>query len=80
MVHLELCLDLTTEEFLQALKRFVNRRGWCSTIESDNTTNFKKAKKVLEMAFLGRLWEKMDQNQIKQFLASEGITWKFITE
>jgi hypothetical protein len=80
MIHLELTLDMTTEEFLQALRRFMNRRGWCRSIESDNQTSFKKAKKVLEMAFTGRLWERMNQDEIKAFMSTNGITWRFITE
>lgn len=39
-VHIELVTDLTTEAFLNALKRFIARRGVCSDIFSDNATNF----------------------------------------
>jgi len=39
-VHIELCLDLTTNEFMAALRRFCSRRGTPSKIYSDNGTNF----------------------------------------
>ncbi len=42
-VHIELCLDLTTEEFMAALRRFCSRRGTPSEIFSDNGTNFVEA-------------------------------------
>ncbi len=80
MIHLELTMDMTTEEFLQALRRFMNRRGWCRSIESDNQTTFKKAKRVLEIAFAGRHWEKMSKAEIDNFMSKHGITWRFITE
>ena len=37
-VHLELTNNMTTEEFLLAYRRMVNRRGMSSTIRSDNQT------------------------------------------
>ncbi|GFX93588.1 uncharacterized protein TNCV_1587651 [Trichonephila clavipes] len=36
-VHLEIVSDLTTDAFRATLKRFVARRGKCTTISSDNT-------------------------------------------
>jgi hypothetical protein len=39
-VHIELFSDLTSEAFIAALRRFIARRGFCSTIYSDNGTNF----------------------------------------
>ncbi|XP_018307367.1 uncharacterized protein [Mycetomoellerius zeteki] len=47
-VHLELVSDLTTATFLAALRRFISRRGLCSTIYSDNATNFIGAARELE--------------------------------
>ncbi|GBM78279.1 hypothetical protein AVEN_46982-1, partial [Araneus ventricosus] len=40
-IHLELITSLTTEVFLQSLRRFIARRGRPTTIYSDNGTNFK---------------------------------------
>ncbi|XP_073968186.1 uncharacterized protein [Bombus fervidus] len=39
-VHIELVSDLTSEAFIAALRRFIARRGFCSSIYSDNGTNF----------------------------------------
>ncbi len=47
-VHLELCADLTTPEFMAALHRFCNRRGKPADIYSDNGTNFQGANHKLE--------------------------------
>lgn len=42
-VHLELVEELTTNAFIACLRRFVSRRGLCSTISCDNGTNFRGA-------------------------------------
>ncbi|XP_060859522.1 uncharacterized protein LOC132936768 [Metopolophium dirhodum] len=47
-VHIELVADLTTEAFLNVLKRFIGRRGVCSDIFSDNATNFVGANNRLQ--------------------------------
>jgi len=39
-IHIELCLDLSTEEFLAAFRRFCARRGVPQEVHSDNGTNF----------------------------------------
>lgn len=73
-VHFELAIDLSTETFLSALRRFIARRGRPKAIYSDNGTNFVGAyaeiKKVIE--FL-----KNSENKFQQFLSNENITWKF---
>ncbi len=40
LVCLELAIELTTEAFLNCLKRFFSRRGLCRNIYSDNGSNF----------------------------------------
>lgn len=46
-LHLELVSDLSSENFLCALRRFISRRGRCNEIISDNATNFVGANKYL---------------------------------
>ncbi|XP_025191141.1 uncharacterized protein LOC112591512 [Melanaphis sacchari] len=46
-IHLEFVCDLSTQAFLNALKRFTSRRGLCSDIYSDNATNFVGANRRL---------------------------------
>ena len=48
-VHLELVLDMTTEEFLLALRWFIAQRGAQVEITSDNSLTFKSASTALEL-------------------------------
>lgn len=45
-IHIEIVSDLSSEGFLAAFKRFVNRRGRCHKLFSDNGTNFRGADKI----------------------------------
>ncbi|XP_058817690.1 uncharacterized protein LOC131680999 [Topomyia yanbarensis] len=47
-VHLEVACDLSTNTFINVLKRFVSRRGYPNEIWSDNGTNFVGADRVLQ--------------------------------
>ena len=76
-VHLELAENLSTEAFLNFLRRFVSRRGRCHNIHSDNGTNFVGAARQLkELQHLLRNLEK--DPKIQSFLSSEMIKWHFI--
>lgn len=76
-VHIELVCNLTTEAFLNALKRFISRRGLCSDIYSDNATNFVGANRRLsELKKLFYIEKSMDT--IQESLAKLGICWHFI--
>ncbi|KAH7712564.1 Pao retrotransposon peptidase family protein [Aphelenchoides avenae] len=46
-VHLELCSDLSTEQFLHALRRFGSRREYPARILSDNGASFLTARQVI---------------------------------
>ncbi|GFS73468.1 integrase catalytic domain-containing protein [Trichonephila clavipes] len=74
-VHIELVSDLTSQAFIAALKRFMARRGKCAKLFSDNGKNFVGAsneiKKLLEIV------RKPDE-KLANYLAAEGIEWKFI--
>lgn len=47
-LHLEIVSDLTSQAFLAAYRRFVNRRGRCQQMYSDRGTNFVGAQKILQ--------------------------------
>ncbi|UYV76691.1 hypothetical protein LAZ67_14001775 [Cordylochernes scorpioides] len=68
-IHLELVTSLSTEAFIQALRRFIARRGRPTVIYSDNGTNFVGANNALKALN----WKKivLDQNLHK-------VSWKFI--
>ncbi|UYV80233.1 hypothetical protein LAZ67_18002105 [Cordylochernes scorpioides] len=68
-IHLELVTSLSTEAFIQALRKFIARRGRPTVIYSDNGTNFVGANNALKALN----WKKivLDQNLHK-------ISWKFI--
>lgn len=75
-VHLELVSDLSTERFLQALRRFIARRGRCTDLYSDNGTNFVGARNQLQELF--RRWKDADHQQdLARFCTNEGINWHF---
>lgn len=67
-VHLELVSSLSTDAFLEALRRFIARRGRPAIMYCDNGTNFTGASNVL-----GRL----DWKQIEEHGLSSRIEWKF---
>ena len=50
-VHLELVSDLSSNDFLAALRRFVSRRGCLAEIISDNGTNFVEANHALQRVY-----------------------------
>ncbi|GFX28912.1 integrase catalytic domain-containing protein [Trichonephila clavipes] len=70
---LEVVSDLTTEAFLACLRRFIARRSKPSVIWSDNATNFKGARNILNE------WNEIcKSNRIQLFSAKKGIEWNFI--
>ncbi|XP_018406879.1 PREDICTED: uncharacterized protein LOC108782971 [Cyphomyrmex costatus] len=76
-IHLELVSDLSTEGFLNALKRFISRRGKCDSILSDNGRNFVGASNILRQ--LGQFLSHSDhQATIVNYASDLGISWKFI--
>ncbi|XP_062534520.1 uncharacterized protein LOC134203653 [Armigeres subalbatus] len=75
-IHLELVSDLSTDRFLQALQRFVSRRGRASDIYSDNGTNFVGARnKLTELQ--GLMKDRIHRERITTEMAKDGIQWHF---
>ena len=66
-VHFELVTTLSTEGFLEVLRRFIARRGRPKTIYSDNGTNFVGAHRLLR---------NVDWDKIESLNACEKIEWR----
>lgn len=76
-VHIELVSDLTTNSFLNALKRFIARRGKCLNLYTDNATNFVGADRELRTIAINLAKEEV-KNEVSRFLSNNQITWHFI--
>lgn len=76
-VHIELVSDLTSSTFIEALKRFAERRGKPACIYSDNRTTFVGAQGQLKQ-FLKFLQNDETQSEIKHFLRDQKTSWIFI--
>jgi hypothetical protein len=66
-VHIEIVHSLGTDSFINALQRFICRRGQVRCIRSDNGSNFVCAAK--ELCF--------DQRRIHAFLRERSVEWLF---
>lgn len=75
-IHLEIVSDLTSDCFINALKRFTSRRGKISHIYCDNAKTFIGAKRQIDNAFLRFIKE--SQSNLEVYFLQENITWKFI--
>jgi hypothetical protein len=76
-IHVELVSDLTADTFLDALKRFVSRRGTVKSIISENSTNFIKANK--DLIDLHQFFQNFEiSRKLVTTLSNENIKWKFI--
>ena len=71
-IHIELTPSLTTQAFIQCLRRFVARRGFPELIISNNTKTFKAAATQLRKIFI--------DPDIMSFLLKRKIQWKFNLE
>lgn len=75
-IHLEVVSDLTTDAFLNALKRMIARRGRIRNIYSDNATNFIGADRELQKLYT--LFQGQTNKGLHEFLSSQQIKWNFI--
>ena len=71
-VHLELVPCLSVSSFLQAIRRFVSRRGLSSRLITDNAKTFKSASKEVKNI--------LRSSEIQREMASRGLQWEFIIE
>ena len=71
-VHIEMVEDCKTDSFINAVRRFVNRRGSPTHVYSDNRTNFRGATTELKEFVL-----KLDEKKIMDFATTVEIKWSF---
>ena len=71
-IHIEVANSLDTESFINALRRFIARRGQPEEMRSDNGGNFVRGERELREAIEG--W---NQTQIHDYLLQRNIKWKF---
>ena len=74
-IHLELVPDLSTFEFLMALRRFINRRPSVTRIISDNARTHVRAAKELRI-----IYEHIRSPEVQALLSDSKIEWNFIIE
>lgn len=75
-IHLELAGSLSTECFINCLKRLVARRGLCKRIYTDNGANFIGVKKTLKNTF-DSLMKLSGDDSVKKYLLHNRIIWHF---
>ena len=61
---------ILAQTFIQALRRFIGRRGQVASIRSDNGTNFVGAENELKKCL-----EEMDQDKISEYMLAKGCDW-----
>ncbi|KAL3979219.1 Rab5 GDP/GTP exchange factor [Sarotherodon galilaeus] len=71
-VHIEVASSLDTDSFINALRRFIARRGQVQELRSDNGTNFVGAERELRRAM-----EEWNQEKISDALSLKGVKWIF---
>ena len=71
-VHLEIAHSLEADACINAIRRFMARRGPVKSITSDNGTNIVGAEKELR-----EMINKMNQSRKTNALCNYGIQWNF---
>ena len=69
-MHIEVTCTMETDSFIQALRRFMAKRGKVRSIRSDNGTNFVGTDNTLRKAL-----KEMKQEQIRDYLLQNGTDW-----
>ncbi len=75
-IHLELLSDMSAEQFILGIRRFIARYGKPTMIISDNAQQFKLANSTLE-----KVWENViNDEQVTSYVANQNIKWNFIVQ
>jgi hypothetical protein len=69
-VHIETAVSLETDSFINALRRFIARRGPVREIRSDQGTNLVGAEKELNLAL-----KEMNHDEIQKSLVMNNTSW-----
>lgn len=73
-IHMEAIGDMSAITFLNALRRFIARRGKPSSITSDNAAPFHLVAKAVQ-----EVWSRtIISDEVQSYCATEGIEWNFI--
>ena len=75
-MHLEVVTDLSTNQFLLALRRFMSLYGKPNLIVCDNAKQFHSSRKAVDKI----LAEICQDSEIQGATSTSGIDWKFIVE
>ncbi|GBO46027.1 hypothetical protein AVEN_211652-1 [Araneus ventricosus] len=70
-VHLELSTGVSAPSFIRSFKKFVNRRGLCKTVCSDNSKTFLKMKKEFDV-----FDQTLNSEECGHYFNENRITWK----
>jgi hypothetical protein len=71
-IHIEIAECMDTSSCINALRRFISRRGPVKEITSDNGSNLVGANHELRKAI-----QELSEQDIHKFAANHGIKWKF---
>ncbi len=75
-IHLEVIRNMTAEQFMYGLRRFIAKFGKPKRITSDNAPQFKLTKTALD-----KLWlHAVSDEDVQSYIATQGIEWTFIPE
>ena len=69
-IHIETTINIDTDSFIQALRRFINRRGAVRSIRLDNGGNFIGCANEFS-----RELKNLDNSKISKFLTSKDCDW-----
>ena len=73
-VHIENASDLSTDSFINAVTRFIARRGPHRVIYSDNGTNRRRRRRRSDVLKMLKTW---DQERVSRKLLRKDIQWYF---
>ncbi|GBN00482.1 hypothetical protein AVEN_238335-1 [Araneus ventricosus] len=74
-VHLELIPSLNTNTLIQAIRKFISRRGQISTVYSENGTNFTGLNTALKQLDWIKIQEKFEVNQMRWMFNPPSAAW-----